>query len=172
LITSVYANNSDAKVYVGASIGYLNESFSESNYDSLSTQVANIKVGYGVINSYAVELSFDYIPNNKNSFSTNDKDRYGINLELIKAFDFDMFFYPFFKTGFGAGYMDIATTNNDSLSYSSYNLGFGCFIPLDKQFDVEVGYRYKFTSYEKVSEGTKSINSHVNMGYVGLNMRF
>jgi len=90
----------------------------------------------------------------------------------MKAFDFDTFAYPFFKAGFGAGYLDINDANNDSLNYSSYNLGLGCFIPINKRFDVEVGYKYKFTSYEKISESTKSASSHINIGYVGINMRF
>jgi len=172
IISSLYATSSESKPYVGVSIGYLNENFSESGYDSFSTQVATLKIGYGLINSYAVEFLFDYIPQNENIFSASDKDRYGINLAIMKAFDFDTFAYPFFKAGFGAGYLDISDTNNNSLSYSSYNLGFGCFIPFKEHLDIEVGYRYRFTSYEKISESSKSTNSHINIGYVGINMRF
>ena len=171
-ITSLYSNSSDAKVYVGTTYGYLNESFSESGYKSISAQTASIKVGYGIRTAYAVELSFDYTPNDENVFSTNDSDKYGIDLELMKAFDWDIFVYPFFKAGFGAGYFDIKNQNNNSINYSSYNLALGCFIPINEHFDAEIGYRYKFTSYEKVSETIKSVSSNINIGYLGINFRF
>ncbi len=172
LITSLYSNPSDAKIYLGTSYGYLNESFSESEYKSISAQTAKVKIGYGIRDSYAVEFSIDYTQKDKNVFSTNDGDRYGLNLEIMKAFDFDIYINPFFKAGFGAGYLDIDNTDNNSLRYSSYNLGFGCFIPVNEYFDFEVGYSYKFTSYEKISQTSKELNSHINIGYLGVNVRF
>ena len=172
LISSLYANQSDAKIYLGTSYGYMNESFSESGYDSISAQTAKVKIGYGIRESYAVEFSVEYTQKDENVFSTNDGDRYGINLELMKAFDFDIYINPFFKGGFGAGYLDIENSSNKSLNFSSYNLGVGCFIPVNEHFDFEIGYSYKFTSYEKVQEGDKELNSHVSIGYLGINVRF
>jgi hypothetical protein len=172
LISSLYANQSDAKIYLGTSYGYLNETFSESEYDSISLQTAKVKIGYGIRDSYAVEFSIDYTQKDKDVFSSKDGDRYGLNLELMKAFDFDIYINPFFKGGFGAGYLDIDNSSNSSLSYSSYNLAVGCFIPVNEHLDFELGYSYKFTSYEKIQEGVKELNSHVNIGYLGVNVRF
>ena len=172
LISSLYSSSSDAKIYLGTSYGYLNESFSESGYNSISAQTAKVKVGYGIRDSYAVEFSIDYTQKDKNVFSTNDGDRYGLNLEIMKAFDFDIYVNPFFKGGFGAGYLDIDNTSNKSLNYSSYNLGLGCFIPINEHLDFEIGYSYKFTSYEKISQTSQKLNSHINIGYLGVNVRF
>ena len=178
LISSLYSSSSDTKFYLGTSYGYLNESFSDpinnsgKSISSISAQTAKVKFGYGIRDSYAVEFSIDYAQKDKNVFSSNDGDRYGLNLEVMKAFDWDIYINPFFKGGFGAGFLDIDNTTNSSLSYSSYNLGLGCFIPVTEYLDFEIGYSYKFTSYEKISNTSKKLNSNINIGYLGVNVRF
>ena len=172
LITSLYSKQSDTKFYFGTGYGYLNESFSKSSYKTISTKITKVKIGYGIRNSYAVEFSLDYTKKDKDVFSTNDKDKYGLNLEIMKAFDFGIYINPFFKGGFGAGYLDIDNAENNSLNYSSYNLAVGCFIPVNEYLDFEVGYNYKFTSYEKISQTDKELNSHIGISYFGVNVRF
>ena len=173
IASSLYSDSQeDAKIYLGTSYGYLNESFSDSEYDDMSAQTAKIKIGYGIRSSYAVELSLEYTQKDKDVFSTNDGDRLGMNLEVMKGFDWDIYVNPFFKAGFGAGYLDIDNSQNSSLSFSSYNLGIGCFIPVNEHLDFELGYSYKFTSYEKIEEGDKELNSNVNIAYIGVNFRF
>jgi opacity protein-like surface antigen len=178
LITSLYSDQLDPKIYFGTSYGYVNEVFSKSEYDTFVAQSANVKIGYGIRSSYAVEFSVEYIQKDENDdnggnvFSTNDGDRYSINIEIMKAFDFDIYINPFFKGGFGAGFVDIENSNNESLNFSSYNLGGGFFIPVNEHFDFEVGYNYKFTSYEKIQEGDEDLTSHKSVGYLGVNVRF
>ncbi|MEA3331582.1 MAG: outer membrane beta-barrel protein [Campylobacterota bacterium] len=169
LITSLY---SDAKVYLGTSYGYLNESFSDDTVVTNSAQTAKIKVGYGIREAYAVEFSLEYAQKDSDIFSLNDGDRYGLNLELMKAFDWDIYVNPFFKVGFGAGYVDIESEDKDALNFSSFNVGLGFFIPINERLDFEVDYGYKYTSYEKLNATADNFNSHLNIGYLGLNVRF
>lgn len=175
LITSLY---SDAKIYMGLGGGYLHESFSDAAGTTSSAEMARIKVGYGDREAYAVEFSLDMLKNDTNIFSTSgdDGDKFGMNIELIKAFDFDMMINPYFKTGFGAGYFDVNSPSQSSLHYGSFNLGLGFFIPINEHFDVEVGYDYKYVSYEKQTDATgaklKEIDSNMNGVYIGFNVRF
>ncbi len=171
LITSIFA---EAKVYFGVGAGYMNESFTDKESTNISAEMGRFKIGYGDIKAYAVEFSFDYLKNDKNVFSTtgNDSDKYAINIELVKAFDFDIFINPFFKAGFGAGYLDISHTDKSSLNYGSFNLGAGFFIPINEHFDIEIAYDYRHVSYEKVSDSANTIDSNMNGAYIGINTRF
>ncbi|WP_373036771.1 outer membrane beta-barrel protein [Sulfurimonas sp.] len=171
LITSLY---SDAKIYMGVGAGYMNETFSDTANSSNTAEMGKLKIGYGDRKAYAVEFSFDYLKNDKNVFSTTgkDSDKFGLNVELVKAFDWNIFVYPYFKAGFGAGYFDINHASKNSLNYGSYNLGLGCYIPISEHFDVEIGYDYKYVSYERVTTASNQINSHLNGAYVGINVRF
>lgn len=171
LISSLFA---EAKIYMGVGGGFVNESFNNEDKTNASSEMARLKIGYGDIKAYAVEFSFDYLKNDKNVFSTTgeDGDKFAINIELVKAFDFDIFINPFFKTGFGAGFFDISDPNASSLNYGSFNLGLGFFIPINEIFDIEVAYDYKHVSYKKVSDRDKAINSNMNGAYLGINARF
>jgi len=171
LLTSLY---SDAKIYMGASGGYLNETFNDAADTSGSAEMAKFKIGYGVREAYAVEFSLDYLKNESNIFSTTgeDGDKFGLNVELVKAFDFDTIVIPYFKAGFGAGYFDISHAKKSSLNYGSFNLGLGFFIPINEHFDFEIGYDYKYVSYEKIETSSADINSNMNGAYAGFNVRF
>lgn len=175
LVTSLFA---EAKIYMGVGGGYTNESFSDSKISSSSAPMARVKIGYGDINAYAVEFSFDYLKNDTNVFSTTgeDSDKYALNIELVKAFDFDIFINPFFKAGFGAGYFTINHDEQSSIKYGSLNLGAGFFIPINEHLDIEVAYDYKYISYEKLTDSEGKIlldaDSHLNGLYVGVNVRF
>ena len=162
----------DAKIYVGANTGIYNESLDTSS-KSISTQALTLKIGYGDITSYGIEFSLDYINNSSEIFHPDDGIKYGINVDLIKAFDFGLFFTPYMKGGFGAGALDsTAKENKNSLAYGSYNLGVGAFIPLHDNYDLEVGYNYRYTSYEKTVSTNPITKSHVNILSLGVNYRF
>jgi hypothetical protein len=171
LITSLY---SDAKVYMGVGAGYMNETFSNSASTSNTAEMGKLKIGYGVREAYAIEFSFDYLKNDSNVFSTTGKDgdKFGMNVEFVKAFDWNIIINPYFKAGFGAGYFDINHATKSSLNYGSFNLGLGFFVPITEHFDVEVGYDYKYISYEKLTDTSNQVNSNLNGAYVGLNVRF
>jgi len=178
LLTSLFAEEQEAKVYTGLSVGYLNESFSSPESKSNSAETINFKVGYGIREAYAVEISIDYLKNNTNIFSTSpeeDGDKLGLNIELVKAFDWDIFVLPYFKAGFGAGYFDIYNENDPSehsLNYSSFNLGLGMFIPVNEHLDFEIGYNYRYVSYEKFSVILADVKSNMNGAYLGVNVRY
>lgn len=168
LLSSLYA---DAKVYLGASYGYLNESFASGLDYEGSSSIAKAKIGYGDVGSYGVEFSIDYIENKLNVYSANDTQKYGFNVDLIKAFDLGIFFNPFFKGGFGTGYLQ--TQSVGKVTYGSFNLGLGVFIPLTEYLDLELGYDYKNLSYERpTGEESQSYESNVNGAYAGFNVRF
>lgn len=134
--------------------------------ESYTEQSARIKAGYGQRDAYAVEFSMDYI--------VSDPKKYAFDIWIIKAFDWGIYVNPYVKVGFGSGILDNRDNENKSLTYGSFNLGTGFFIPLGEHFDIELSYEYKNRSYEKVNEldGTESRTSHVNMFYSGLNVRF
>lgn len=171
LFTSLY---SDSKVYIGSSYGYCNEEFNGNADAQSSTDMAKIKVGYGDRESYAIEFSLDYINNQSKIFSDNDSEKYGINVEFVKAFDLDIYVNPFFKAGFGAGFVDIQRELQQKLNYSSFNLGLGMFIPINEHFDLELGYDYKSTSYEAIDTIVDQVrfSSKTNTIYFGFNVRF
>ncbi|MBU1658602.1 porin family protein [bacterium] len=171
LISSLY---SDAKVYIGSSYGFLNEDYTNGIDAVSSAQMAKLKVGYGDRDAYAIEFSLEYIENNSKIFSANDKEKYGFNVELVKALDFDIMINPFFKAGFGAGFLNVERAIQKTINYSSFNLGAGFFIPLNEHFDFEVGYDYKYLTYEGVDTIAEKISyeSNVNVAYIGFNVRF
>jgi len=168
LISSLFG---EAKIYFGASYSYLNESFANGLDYKGSSSAVKAKIAYGDIASYGVELSAAYIENKVNIYSSNDNIKYDFNVDLIKAFDFDIFFNPFFKAGIGTGYLQ--TQSASKVTYGSFNLGFGVFVPINDYLDLELGYDYKNLSYERpYGEESQSYESNVNGAYAGFNIRF
>ena len=172
LLTSLYA---DAKIYMGVDGGYMDETYSNNDKTTNYAEMAKFKIGYGVREAYAIEFSIDYLKNNSTVFSTlpdDDGDKFGLNIELVKAFDWDIFVNPYFKAGFGAGNLDVENNTKSSLSYGSYNIGLGFFIPVGEHLDFEIGYDYKYISYQKLETTDKDINSNMHGAYAGFNVRF
>ncbi|MEA3228131.1 MAG: outer membrane beta-barrel protein [Campylobacterota bacterium] len=171
LFTSLY---SDAKIYFGANYGQVDEKFKDNLDAKNSSQAITFKFGYGDIDAYSVDLSLDIIENQSNMFSQSDAKKYALNVELIKAFNFDIFINPFFKAGFGSGTMKIDRTLQDRINYGSLNLGTGVFIPINNYFDLEIGYKYSYRSYEEVDTivEKESYKSDVNAVYSGFNIRY
>ncbi len=171
LLTSLY---SDAKIYMGMNAGYFNENFLDNLDAKNSTVMTSFKVGYGVREAYAIEFSVDWVENKSKIFSENDGDKYGINVEVIKGFNLHRYINPFFKAGFGSGNLQIDRELQNRLSFGSFNIGAGLFIPLNHNFDIEIGYNYRYMTYEKVDRAIDdfSYESHANILYTGFNVRF
>jgi len=169
LLTPLFA---DAKIYMGIGAGVHHEHLKSNGDDTLSPMMS-IKAGYGDIKAYAVEFSVDYVDTTSKTILADGGPRYGFNVSLLKAFDFDIFFNPFIRTGFGAGVLSSkAKAEQNSLSYGSFNLGAGAFIPLSKHFDLEVGYDYRNVTYERVSATANLEEAHTNVAYFGCNFRY
>ena len=165
----------EAKIYLGAGYAYNSETVKyNSSEDTISNNALRLKIGYGDRKAYAVELSLDYVDNKSSIFDSGDGKKYGFNVELLKAWDFDIYVNPFVKAGFGAGYLETpADLNNGSLTYGSWNLGTGIFIPINEHFDIELAYEYKYVSYQKLDNDLASNpTSSLNIGYIGVNFRF
>jgi len=162
------------KIYLGLGYGYNSENISYASASkTINENAARIKIGYGDRKAYAVELSFDYIDNNSEIFAANDGKRYGFNVDLLKAFDFGIYVNPFIKAGIGAGYLETdADTTNQSLTYGSFNLGTGVFIPLGKSSDIEIAYEYKNLSYQKIDTNGERPTSTLHSAYIGFNIRY
>jgi len=171
LFTSLY---SDASIYIGSSYGYINEKFDTDHDAQSSSNMAKLKIGYGDRDAYGIEFSIDYIDNTSKIFSKQDGKKYAMNIELVKAFDFNTFVNPFFKVGFGSGFLDIQREFQTKLNYGSFNLGAGIFIPMNEHFELEVGYDYKAISYESIDTIVEKIrlSSNTNTIYMGFNVRF
>ena len=159
--------SAESKVYLGTGYGFYNEETTLANETSnYALNSVKLKAGYGVREAYAIEFSLNYL--------NGDETKYDFNVDLIKAFDWGIYVNPYVKAGFGAGIVDNRDNDNQSLTYGSFNLGTGFFIPIGEHFDIELGYEYKHLSYEKVNEldGSENRTSNVNIGYVGVNARF
>jgi len=159
----------ESKIYMGTGYAYSNAQTNFANSpleETTNADVIRVKAGYGMREAYAVEFSIDYI--------TSDPKKYAFDVSLIKAFDWDIYVNPFAKLGFGAGILDNRDNADKSLTYGTFNMGGGLYIPINENFDVELSYEYKNRSYQKVDEndGTESRTSHVNIAYLGLNVRF
>lgn len=164
----------DAKIYFGAGGGGYYEAFEGTTDAKASGKMIRLKAGYGDIDAYAIEFNLEMMENDSNIFSKSDGTKYGLNVELLKAFNLKTLFNPFFKVGFGSGYMDITGTLQKNIHYGSFNLGGGVFIPLNEWLDLEICYDYKYLTYEKVDivTLTPSYESNSNTIYSGLNVRF
>ncbi len=163
---------------MGMSAGAFNESFNEIEASN-SSAMATLKIGYGDIKAYAVEFSIDYAYNRSKIFSTSsdvtrDGNKYGFNVSLLKSFDWDIYMLPFVRVGFGTGFLDIDRELQKSLSYGSFQLALGTFLPISNNFDLELGYEMRGTSYEAINTiVTKtSYGSMSNIAYIGINYRF
>ncbi|NPA66003.1 MAG: porin family protein [Epsilonproteobacteria bacterium] len=174
--STLYSFQYDAKFYIGFGGGMQYESLSEDEFDGATNSPAfgSLKFGYGDIKAYAIEIVLNYIDNQSNIFSPNDSAKYGMDVALLKAFPVSKYAYPYIRGGFGAGEMKVQRELDDKLSYSSFNIGGGVFIPLTKVFDMEITYEYRFTSYESIDliGETLKPHSHINQLYVGVNYRF
>lgn len=191
-LSSLYA--ADAKIYMGLAYGLYGENMSRQGYNDnnnstpdLSTkEISNIsnsaifKLGYGVREAYSIEFSLEYIANNSEIFEGGDAAKYGLNVDFIKAFDFDIYVLPYAKVGIGAGVLDTNVTESGKLSFGSFNAGLGMYIPISEHFDFDIGYQYRYVSYEKYRDQPSDNNapqipiekSHTNMLYFGINTRF
>lgn len=169
LTSSLFA---EAKLYMGTGYTLYNEHFNTPEAD-ITDSAAKLKFGYGIREAYSVEFSVDYINHASTDNVALGKAKYGFNIALIKAFDFDTFLNPYVKAGFGTGIMDNSDNNNSSLSYGSFDLGTGVYIPINENFDVEIGYEYRNLSYEKQNKNSATkYASNVNTLYLGVNVRF
>jgi opacity protein-like surface antigen len=160
---------------MGVGGGYQNETFTGDYEDTKnSPYFGSIKIGYGDIRAYNIEFVLNYIDNKSKIFSEDDSQRYGLDVMFTKAFNFTKYFYPYARVGFGAGEMKVDRVFEDKISYSSYNVGFGSYIPLYGGFELEINYEYRYTSYKAVDfiNEKVSLQSHVNQLYMGVNYRF
>lgn len=172
LTSSIFAESS---FYFGAGYSYINESISFNNLSTnANNNAAKLKIGYGEQTAYAIEFSLNYIDNTTALLTTADKEKYGFDIELMKAWDFDIYAIPFVRVGFGAGRMSsTARTNAKAISYGSFNGTLGTLVPISESFELELAYEYKHLSYQKTdSNASTSPSSHQNGVYFGINYRF
>jgi hypothetical protein len=137
-------------------------------------QGVQLKAGYGDIRAYAVEFDVGYGAYDKNIFSDKDTGYVYFDISLIKAFDFDMGFYPFFKLGMGTGELEVRRTLAHSLSSGSFFGGLGAYVPIGKGFDLEASAIYRFKSWEDLDMIGAQIqsSSYFIEPYLGINYRF
>ncbi len=164
----------DAKFYMGMGGGVQYEKFTDEKKTHNTPAFGALKFGYGDRRAYAVEFDINYVDNKSSIFSKNDKERYGMDIMFVKAYNFTKFLYPFFRAGIGAGEMKVKRKLESKIAYSSYNLGAGAFFPLSGHLDIEANYEYRFTSYESVDLIAQKLKlqSHINQIYLGVNYRF
>ena len=159
----------ESKIYLGTGVGYgdvVTKYSGVATEEKFNEDTLRVKFGYGDREAYAVELSLDYID--------SDPKKYAFDISLLKAFELGIYINPFAKVGFGAGALDNRDNAQKSLTYGSFNIGGGFFVPINEHFDIELAYEYKNRSYQREdeSDGTESRTSHVNFLYLGVNLRY
>jgi len=172
--------HADPTVHFGLGAIAGNETFSvknpgmEKRETTALLQGGQFKAGYGDIRSYAVEFDLGFGRYDKNVFSEADTDYIYFDVSLIKAFDPDIGFYPFFKLGFGTGEMEVSRTVTNSLSSGSFFAGAGIYLPAAYGFDLELSAIYRGKSWEGLDMiGTQvKSSSSVIEPYLGVNYRF
>lgn len=174
LITVSSLFGTQAQIYTGAGYGYVHEQLSGNSEKSASSNEGKFKIGYGVRDAYAVEFSFSYIDNSSALLSADDKEKYGFDVELMKAWDLHIYALPFIRVGFGSGKMkSSARDGKNVIYYGSYNGSAGLILPLSENFDIELAYEYKNLSYQKVNPDLSSYDrSDIHTLYSGVNFRF
>ena len=173
--SALSANTVD--IYMGFGLSRVNETLQPylgSKKTTIPNSELSLKIGYGKRSSYAAEFSIDYLQNHSKYYAQSDAQKLGFNVSLLKAYDFGIYINPYLKVGFGAGMLKTAAdTNNQSLTYGNFHAGAGFFIPLSRQMDIEVAYKYRYISYEKIDlSNTSNPTSHLNAVYTGFNIRF
>ena len=170
----------EALVYFGAGGIATTEVFTVKNPGQTEQErstlftAGQLKAGYGDIRAYAVEVNLGYGRYDKNIFSYKDSDYVYFDLSMIKAFDFGIGFYPFFKLGFGAGELGLSRTLANSISSGSFFGGLGAYVPLGYGFDLELSVIYRNKNWEgldMIGDEVKS-DSYLFEPYFGLNYRF
>lgn len=172
--------HADATIHFGLGAVAGSENFSVENpgtdtrEETALLQGVQLKAGYGDISSYAVEVDLGYGRYDKNIFSNKDTDYLYFDISLIKAFDFDAGFYPFFKLGFGTGELEVRRTVTKSLSSGSFFGGLGVYWPVGYGFDVEASVLYRDKSWEDLDMIGDQVEStsYLFEPYLGVNYRF
>lgn len=137
-------------------------------------QGVQFKAGYGNMRAFAIEFDLGYGRYDKNVFSDKDTEYTYFDVSLIKAFDFDIGFYPFFKLGFGTGELAVDRTITNSLSSGSFFGGIGVYVPIAYGFDFEASAIYRDKSWEglKMIGAQVKSTSYIIEPYLGINYRF
>lgn len=158
---------SESKIYTGLGYGYTHEARenADTSTQKISADFLRFKAGYGSREAYSAEFSLDYI--------TSSPKQYAFDISLIKAYDLNIYVNPFVKVGFGAGALDNRDNSSASLRYGSFNFGGGLYVPIDEHYDIELSYEYKNRSYQQTNTtDTTNATAHINLVYLGLNVRF
>ena len=165
----------EAGPFVGMGGGVLNETFSSPTLEK-ETQAGFVKakIGYGNPAGYGVEVCMSYFEYDQNVFSDNDGTNLYFDVNIIKAYDFDIGFYPYLKAGIGAGYLSVGRSTDSALGNGSFQGGGGLYIPLGKGVDIEIELLYRHKNWEQVDLISEQVDvsSSVLEPYMGLNYRF
>ena len=171
----------EAGIYIAAGGTVFNEDFTfnsegfATNEMSAVYQGGKFKIGYGDRNAYAIEVGLSYGEYDKNIFSDDDGAQIFVDIDIIKAFDFDIGFYPFIKFGFGAGNLKIDRILDSSVASGSFQAGGGFFLPLfGSDFELEASAVYRWKHFEGIDlvGDPADIESTVLEPYIGLGYRF
>ena len=179
LVTAGLANAAET-VTLGIGAVGSNEYFTVSNPgipardEKRMFNAVQIKVGYGDIKAYAVEMDIGYGRYDKNIFSAEDTDYIYADIALLKAFDFGFGAYPFLKAGFGTGELEIRRSLVHSISAGDFFAGGGVYVPLAWGLDVEASVVYRDKSWEDIDMigAQTETASYIVEPYIGLNYRF
>ena len=170
--------SADAKVFIGLKTALTNETY-EVNYRGqdesvdVSALAYGVKLGYGNIRSYALEVSFLAQKFDKNVFSDSDSVNYLIDFDLIKSFDFGFDLLPFIKAGFGTGEMYVNRNIETYVNNGYFKIGGGVYYTFYDVVDIELGTVYFNSSWTSLDLGSElKSTSNGYRPYGAINVRF
>lgn len=165
----------EPQVFLGFGGGSLTEKLSSTSIDkTVGGYHGKVTAGYGDRKAYLVQIGLNYFEYDDNVFSDNDGYNLYLDVDLIKAFDFGIGFYPFVKAGFGAGKMKVTRTVQSELGNGDFHLGGGFYVPLGHYADLELSFVSRGKNWERVNLiATEEEASSASIEpYFGINFRY
>jgi len=175
LVTMTTLVWAEPQVFLGFGGGSTAEKFSSESINKTVTGYhGKVTAGYGDRKAYLVQIGLSYIQYDQNIFSSNDGYNLYLDIDLIKAFDFGIGFYPFVKAGFGAGKMKVDRSVQSELGNGDFHLGGGVYVPLGKYVDLEISFVSKGKNWERVNllATDEEVKSAAIEPYFGINFRY
>ena len=165
----------EPQAFLGFGGGSLVEQYSSTSINkTVGGYHAKVTAGYGERTAYMVQIGLSYIEYDSNVFSPDDGYNLYLDVDLIKAFDFNIGFYPFVKAGFGAGKMKVARSVQSELGNGDFHLGAGVYVPLGKYVDIEFSFVSRGKNWEKINliATQEEVTSASIEPYFGINFRY
>lgn len=175
LAASLFTGNAQAesRFYIGASSGLGYGTLDVGGYKSSASTTAGT-VFIGIALSETVRMEINYDSNKAKSDGETDKFT-GFNADWLIALSEQQDVNPYFLVGFGVyQYKDTAHLfdDNEDLKGVALNLGTGVSYKLNRSFEVDLGYTFKYIRWQDIQLHYATISSQAFQNRIDLGLKF